>query len=204
MGDDIAGPLACLKSVKPEMAALNSGSLNYLKITANGAWAWPPLLFANPVEKIKKFLEQMRQDDIMPECECFDTGMLRSLSLFRANGMLDKRHSISLVMGVASGMPANSQWLPLLIDEMPPDPLWQTIAIGREDVWVLHKKTCELGGNMRTGLEDTFYLPDGKKTTSNGKLIEALAAIARQTGREIANPTEARKIFGINPRCGLK
>jgi uncharacterized protein (DUF849 family) len=100
-------------------------------------------------------------------------------------------------MGVASGMPAKAEWLPLLVQEMKPGTHWQTIAIGREDIWDLHRKTAELGGNLRTGVEDTFYLPDGSKTMSNGQLVDALVKIIRETGREIASAKEAREKIGI-------
>ena len=69
---------------------------------------------------------------------------------------------------------------------------WQAILIGRDDIWPVHRRAAELGGNLRTGLEDTFYLPDGERATSNGALIEALVAIARDVGREPASPDEVR------------
>ena len=81
-------------------------------------------------------------------------------------------------MGVASGMPAKSAWLPLLLEEMPENAAWQVIGIGRQEVWELHRR-IELGGNLRTGLEDTFYLPSGEKTLSNGALIDAMASTCR-------------------------
>ena len=73
----------------------------------------------------------------------------------------------------------------------------QVIAIGREDVWPLHRKGLELGGNVRTGLEDTFYLPDGSRATTNGQLIEALVSLCREMGREPATPEEARLMVGV-------
>ena len=94
-------------------------------------------------------------------------------------------------MGVASGMPVKSAWLPLLVEEMPEGAMWQTILIGRDNVWPVHRTSAELGGHLRTGLEDTFYLPDGSRATSNGQLIEALAKVATDAGREIASPQEA-------------
>jgi 3-keto-5-aminohexanoate cleavage enzyme len=197
MGDDISGPVACLDRVKPEMAALNSGTLNYLKLRKNGEWAWPPLLFDNPVNKIEGFLEAMNRNGVIPECECFDTGILRSVGMFEAKGMLGDHTHVSLVMGVASGMPAKASWLPLLIEEMTPQTQWQTIAIGRSEVWDLHRKTAELGGNVRTGLEDTFYLPDGSRAEDNGSLIEALVKVCEEAGRKVASPAEAREIIGI-------
>jgi 3-keto-5-aminohexanoate cleavage enzyme len=197
VGPDISGPVACLERFKPEMAACNAGSLNYLKLRSDGSWAWPPTLFDNPVEKIKKFLDVMTANDVVPEFECFDSGIVRSVGLFQRNGMFKGAAHISLVMGVASGMPTKPEWLPLLVAEMPEGTHYQVIAVGRKEIWALHRRCVELGGNVRTGLEDTFYKPDGEKAENNGVLVEALAKIVREAGREIANPSEAREILGL-------
>jgi len=199
LGPDISGPVACLEKFKPEMAACNAGSLNYLKLRSSGAWAWPPALFDNPVEKIQRFLDVMKANGVVPEFECFDSGIVRSVGLFKRNGMFEGDPHISCVMGVASGMPAKPSWLPLLVEEMVEGTHYQVIAVGREEVWNLHRRCVELGGNVRTGLEDTFYLPDGRKAVNNGELVEALARIVREVGREIANTTEAREILGLRP-----
>jgi uncharacterized protein (DUF849 family) len=197
VGPDISGPLACLRRIRPEMAALNAGSLNYLKVREGGRWAWPPMLFDNPVEKIERFCKAMTELGTLPECECFDTGIVRSISLFEQVGLLRAPSHVSFVMGVASGMPARPEWLPLLVEELPAGAHFQTIVIGRGEVWPVHRRSAELGGQLRTGLEDTFYLPDGSKTASNGALIEALSRIARECGREPATPAEARAILGV-------
>jgi uncharacterized protein (DUF849 family) len=197
VGPDISGPVACLEKFKPEMAACNAGSLNYLKSRADGSWAWPPALFDNPVEKIKSFLDVMTANDVVPEFECFDSGIVRSVGLFQRNGMFKGAAHISLVMGVASGMPAKPDWLPLLVAEMTEGTHYQVIAVGRKEIWDLHRKCVELGGNVRTGLEDTFYKPDGEKAENNGVLVEAIAKIVREAGREIASPSEAREILGL-------
>ncbi|MFC1890555.1 3-keto-5-aminohexanoate cleavage protein, partial [Thermodesulfobacteriota bacterium] len=179
--------------------ACNAGSLNYLKIRKDGEWAWPPILFDNPVEKVKGFLDVMTAHNVVPEFECFDTGIVRSVGMYRDNGMFQGDPHLSLVMGVDSGMPARPDLLPILKDELPADAHWQVIATGpgREKIWDLHRKCVELGGNVRTGLEDTFYLPDGEKASDNGQLVEALVKIAREVGREPASPTEAREILHI-------
>ncbi len=199
VGPEIDGPLSCLEAVRPEMAALNAGSLNYLRLRKDRRWAWPPMLFDNPVEKIQRFAEAMARLGVLPECECFDTGILRSVAMYVDAEILPAPAHVSLVMGVASGMPAKASWLPLLIEEMRPGTHWQTIAIGREEVWPVHLRTAELGGDLRTGVEDTFYLPDGSRTSGNGPLIEALADIARRAGRSVASPDEARAILGLRP-----
>ena len=200
VGPDASGPMACLERVKPEMAALNAGSLNYLKLRSNNDWAWPPMLFDNPGEKIEAFEKVMKANGIVPECECFDTGILRSVAMFAKRQMVPNPPHVSLVMGVESGMPNKPSWLPLLIEEMLPGTHWQVVAIGRQEVWPLHRRTAELGGDLRTGLEDTFYLPDGRKATSNGQLIDALAKVATEAGRPIASPAEARTLLGLRAR----
>jgi uncharacterized protein (DUF849 family) len=156
-------------------------------------------LFDNPVDKVERFLKAMYALDIVPECEAFDTGIIRSIGLFRQVGLLRDPIHVSFVMGVASGMPAKASWLPLLVDELPTGAHWQTIAIGRSEVWDVHQRTAELGGHVRTGLEDTFYLPDGEKARSNGALVDALVRCVRNAGREPATIAETRVLLGLEP-----
>lgn len=195
VGDDISGPVDCLRRTRPEMAALNAGTLNYLRTRRDGRWAWPPMLFDNPVAKIDRFAKVMRELDIVPECECFDTGIVRSIGMFVDAGILDAPAHASFVMGVASGMPARADLLPILVDEVRDGTKWQGIVIGRSEVWDVHRRVAELGGHLRTGVEDTFYLPNGDKVSGNGPLIECMATIAREAGREPATPEEARAIL---------
>ncbi|MFT5593472.1 MAG: 3-keto-5-aminohexanoate cleavage enzyme [Oceanicoccus sp.] len=194
IGRDQKGPIDCIKMGKPEIAACNAGSLNYLKTRSNGTWAWPPMLFQNTVDKIQELLDVCKEEGCRPEFECFDLGIVRSVGMFQEVGMWD-RLDYNLVMGVNSGMPADPDLLPIILKYLKPGSHWQATVIGREEVWSVHKKVAELGGNLRTGLEDTFYLPGGEKATSNGQLIEAMAKVARDAGREVASPAEARKIF---------
>jgi 3-keto-5-aminohexanoate cleavage enzyme len=196
-GPDYAGALACIRETRPEMAACNAGSLNYLKVKADGTWAWPPMLFDNRVEKIQDYLDVMKAAGSVPEFECFDVGIVRSVAMYKQTGMVSGRLDYNFVMGVASGMPADPDLLPILIKLKEADAVWQATAIGRAEIWPLHRRAAELGGQLRTGLEDTFYLPDGAKAQSNGELVDALAKIAREAGRKVASPAEARRIFHI-------
>jgi len=200
VGKDIAGPVACLKRVKPEIAACNAGSLNYLKARADGSWAWPPMLFDNPVPKVQAFLEAMKALGTEPEFECFDLGIVRSVGLFVDVGLAHNPH-YNFVMGVASGMPCDPELLPLLRKYIKPGCRWEVTAIGREEIWPLHQCAADLGGDLRTGLEDTFYLPDGERARSNGELITAIVACARNAGREVASPAEARTMLGLPTRA---
>lgn len=199
-GPDISGPSACLEAIQPELAACNAGTLNYLKQRSNGEWAWPPHIFDNPVEKVGRFLDLMKANNVVPEFECFDTGIVRSVAMYKKAGMFEGDAHISLVMGVASGQAAKKEWLPLLVDEMDPGTHWQTIAVGRAEIWDLHRGALELGGDVRTGLEDTFYLPNGDRAKNNGELVKALADITREVGKDIASAEEAREILGLRKK----
>ena len=196
MGKDIAGPLACIRRVKPEIAACNAGTLNYLKIRSDGRWAWPPMVFDNPVDKVKAFLDVMHETGTMPEFECFDVGIVRSVAMYKKAGMTDHL-DYNFVMGVDSGMPADAELLGWLRKQIDPGVTWQSTLIGRQEIWPVHQATADLGGMLRTGLEDTFYLPDGSRASGNGALIEALAKCARNAGRDIASHAEARARLGL-------
>ena len=197
IGKDVTGPVACLQRVRPEIAACNAGTLNYLKIKDNGEWAWPPMVFDNPVAKVRQFLDVMRECGTRPEFECFDIGILRSVAMYLKAGMFDGQPGVNFVMGVASGMPCDADLLALLPRYAPVGAVWQTTLIGRSEIWPVHQKTAELGGNLRSGLEDTFYLPGGERASGNGMLIEALGACARRAGRDVATPAEARQRLGL-------
>ncbi len=200
IGPDIDDALECVRRTKPEIAACNAGSLNYLKTRPDGSWAWQPILFDNPVHKVQAFLDVMKTSGSLPEFECFDVGIVRCVGMYREAGMYSGPLEYNFVMGVASGMPTDPDFLPLLLKLTKPDSSWSVTAIGRAEIWPLHRRTAELGGHLRTGLEDTFYLPDGSKATSNGQLIAEMARYARECGREVANPSEARALLKLAPR----
>jgi len=198
VGPDIEGPLACIRRVRPEIAACNAGSLNYLKIKDDGSWAWPPMVFDNPVAKVQGFLDVMRECGVHPEFECFDVGIVRSVGMYLKAGLFDGVPEYNFVMGVASGMPCDGELLRLLPRWLVPGAVWQTTLIGRAEIWPVHQQTAELGGMLRTGLEDTFYLPDGERAAGNGALVEALAQCAANVGRAVASPAEARLMLGLS------
>jgi uncharacterized protein (DUF849 family) len=200
VGKDISGPLDCIRRIQPEIAACNAGSLNYLKIKDNGQWAWPPMVFDNPVAKVQQFLDVMAECGTHPEFECFDVGIVRSVTMYLKAGMLQAdmgRAEYNLVMGVASGMPCDADLLALLPRYMAPDSAWQSTLIGRAEIWPVHQKTADMGGMLRTGLEDTFYLPSGERASGNGALITELALCAQRAGRAIASPAEARALLKL-------
>ena len=139
----------------------------------------------------------MNELHIHPEFECFDVGIVRSVGMYLKAKMFTGVPEVNFVMGVASGMPCDADLLALLPRYAPDDAVWQATLIGRGEIWPVHQRVAELGGMLRTGLEDTFYLPGGERATGNGVLIEALARCARNAGREVATAAEARAMLGI-------
>ncbi len=196
IGADVSGPLACMERIRPEIAACNAGSLNYLKLRDDGRWAWPPMMFDNPVSKITTMLHAGTKFNVRPEFECFDLGIVRSVDLYRRAGMIE-RALYNLVMGVASGMPVDIEVIKLCRRFMPTDAIWQATLIGRSEIWRIHQHVAEIGGMLRTGLEDSFFRANGDRARGNGDLIADLAACARRAGRAIASPAEARIILGL-------
>ena len=124
----------------------------------------------------------MLETGTRPEFECFDVGIVRCVEMYVQTGMYQGLPEYNFVMGVASGMPADPDLLPILLKLKLPGAPWQTTVIGRAEIWHVHRRTAELGGPLRSGLEDTFYLPDGVKATSARPRTGQLVRYAREAG----------------------
>jgi 3-keto-5-aminohexanoate cleavage enzyme len=201
IGPDIGGPAACIRRVRPEIAACNAGSLNYLKLKDDGQWAWPPMVFDNPVDKVQRFLAVMEECGVHPEFECFDVGIVRSVGMYLKAGLKPG-------MGRARVQLRDGRGLGHALRRRPAGAAAALSVRGRgvaehadrpPEIWPVHQRTAELGGMLRSGLEDTFYLPDGSRAGGNGELIEALARCAARAGRAVASPAEARALLGLAP-----
>src|SRR5260370_25265574 len=158
------------------MAAWNAGWLNYLKVKIDHTWAWPPMMFDNAVEKVQDYLDVMKDVDTVPEFECFDVGIVRCVGMYRQTGMYSGPLEYNFVMGVASGMPAGPELLPILLKLKVPEAHWQVTAIGRAEIWPPHQRCADLDRHLRTGLEDTFSQPARAQVPPNAQAIESLAA----------------------------
>lgn len=183
-------------ALKPELAALNMGSMNYAKYSAKRKQIVFDLLFANPFADISFFLDQMNSVDVKPECECFDTGHVASVNPLIDMGLLKTPVQFSLILGVLGGAPADARTLEHMASLLPDQSTWEVIGISRKQ-WDLVTAAAGLGGNVRVGLEDNFYLPSGEMASSNGDLVAAAAAIIERTGRTIAEPGAARSHLSL-------
>ncbi len=197
IGVPVGKRIAYLEAGRPEVAALNMGSMNYAKYSRKRKDFVFKFVFANPFEEIIELLEAMRRLDIKPEHECFDIGHVGSLAPLVDMGLLEAPLHADFVMGVVGGIPASALNLAAMARNMPAGRHhWGVIGIGR-DQWMLVAAALTLGGSIRVGLEDNFYLPDGTMARSNGDLIAKARQMCEDCGRRPATVSEARELLGV-------
>src|SRR4051795_10730336 len=164
--------IAYLRELRPDVAALNMGSMNYAKYSRRRGDFVFKAVFENSFDTIIELLNAMRELDIKPEHECFDSGHVANLDPLIDMGMLEEPLQISCVMGVTGGIRPNARNLAHMAEQVPDGVAheWGVIGISRQQ-WELVAAALTLGGNVRVGLEDNFYLPDGEMARSNGDLV---------------------------------
>lgn len=180
----------------PDMAALNMGSMNYAIYSSKKKIFYHDHVFANPFRDIQFFLERMKAAGTRPEMECFDTGHINNAQPLIDLGLLEPPFQFSLIMGVLGGIPATTQNLVHQVGQLPPHSHWQVIGIGNKQ-WPMIAAAITMGGNIRVGLEDNLYLPNGELARSNGELVAEAARLARTIGYDIASIAEARERLAI-------
>jgi uncharacterized protein (DUF849 family) len=188
--------IAHIKELKPEMAALNMGSMNYAIYSSKQKRFHHDHVFANPFRDIQFFLEAMNEAGVRPEMECFDSGHIGNTRPLIDLGVLRPPYQFSLIMGVLGGIPASTANLVHQVSSLPEGAFWQVIGIGLEQ-WRLVAAAITMGGSVRVGLEDNFYLEEGRMANSNGELVEKAVRICRDLGREVAGPARARELLGL-------
>jgi 3-keto-5-aminohexanoate cleavage enzyme len=203
VGVPVQKRIAYLEAGRPAVAALNMGSMNYAKYSRKRKDFVFKFVFANPFDEIIELLEAMRRLGIKPEHECFDIGHVGSLAPLLDMGLLEPPLHADFVMGVVGGVPASARNLAAMADNMPAGKHhWGVIGIGR-DQWMLVAAALTLGGSIRVGLEDNFYLPDGTMARSNGELIAKARQLTEDLGRRPATVDEARALLGISIGAGV-
>src|SRR6202162_891107 len=190
--------IAHIRELRPEMAALNMGSMNYAIYSEKKKAFYHDHVFANPFSDIQLFLETMKSAQVRPEMECFDAGHIGNARPLIDMGVLGAPYQFSLIMGVLGGIPGTTRHLVDQVDSLPQGSHWQGIGIGLNQ-WPLVASAITLGGNVRVGLEDNFYLEQGKMATSNGDVLEKATRLCRDLGREVATIAEARAQLELSP-----
>jgi 3-keto-5-aminohexanoate cleavage enzyme len=203
IGVPIEKRIEYLRELRPDVAALNMSSMNYAKYSRRRKEFVFKAVFENSFDTIIEFLTAMREIGIKPEHECFDAGHIANLDPLLDMGLLAEPLQISLVMGVTGGIRPNARNVAFMSDQIPGGAegqnQWQVIGVSR-DQWKLVGAALALGGNVRVGLEDNFYLPSGEMAKSNGELIAKARQMADDMGRRAATVAEAREMLGVTRR----
>jgi len=182
---ELAERLDCLE-LRPEMATLDCGSMNYGE----------ERVFNNPHSFLRQAATRMKKLAIVPEIEAFDGSMIENGKHLIAEGLIDSPGVWQLCLGVAGGAPANLATITHLIGQLPAGAQWSLLGVGRHQVPV-NLISLAFGGHVRTGLEDNIYYQRGELATSNAQLVERVVRLADEVGRPIATPEQAREILGV-------
>jgi len=217
LGVSIEKRLEYLRALTPDVAALNMGSMNYAKFSKRRNDFVFKAVFENSFDLIIEFLTAFKELGIKPEHECFDAGHVANLDPLIAMGFVTEPHQISLVMGITGGIRPTTRNIGFMAEQIPGGAFssrlnnagaspsaqgganWQVIGISR-DQWKLLATSLTLGGNVRAGLEDNLYLPNGEMARSNGDLVAKARQMAEDIGRSVATPAEARRMLGLSER----
>lgn len=197
VGIPIEERVAHVRECKPEISALNMGSMNYAIYSEKKKQFYHDHVFANPFKDIIYLLQVMNEAGVRPELECFDSGHIGNTAPLLDMGLLRPPLQFSLIMGVLGGIPATTENLVHQIHSLPPPSFWQVIGISLTQ-WQMVVAAITLGGNVRVGLEDNFYLREGVIAKSNAELVEKAAHLVVELGGAVASVEEARKMLQLN------
>ena len=184
---DTAARAEPVRRLRPEMASLTTGSMNF-----------PSLVYANSFETVESLAAAMREAGTKPEMEIFEAGMVDNALLLVDQGLARAPLHFDFVVGVRGAQPATPRQLIFLSESIPPGSTWTVAGIGR---WQLPMAVMAvgMGGHVRVGLEDNLYYRKGQLAT-NQALVARVADIARRAERPVATPDEARRILDLPPR----
>lgn len=196
LSDDVSEQCTYIREVKPQIAAMNSGTMNYAKYSAKRQGMVFDMVFSNTYEKMIRMLSAMNEAGVNPELECFDSGHTHGLWPLVDMGVLKPPFQYSFIMNVLGGIPPTVEALQLQTKIRVPDTEWEVIGISHCH-WRMLATALVLGGNIRTGLEDHLYLPSGEMATSNAQMVEVAARLCRDVGRRPATVEEAKRILQV-------
>ena len=174
--------------LKPDMASLTTGSVNFAKI-----------IYENHPTLINDLASSMLAHDIKPEIEIFDLAMLYNAAKLVADGLLKPPVHVQFVLGIPGALPADREVLDFelaQLERMLPGATWTAAGIGRHQLTV-NEWSLELGGHCRTGLEDNLKFDKVRLAASNAELVQRVAELAQKFDRTVATPAEARRILGL-------
>ena len=171
----------------PEMATLDCGTCNF----------GGDEVFVNTENTIKEFGEKMIHLNVKPEIEVFDKGMIDMALRLHKKGYIKAPMHFNFVMGVNGGISAEMRDFVFMRGSIPEGSTYTVSGIGRNEFPLAAMAIID-GGHVRVGFEDNVYLAKGVMANSNAELVEKVVRLAKELGREIATPAEARAILGLD------
>ncbi len=174
--------------LRPEMATLDCGTTNF-----------GDDIFVNTEKDIIAFAERMNELDVYPEIGVFDKGMVDTALRLNKKGIIKGPLYFDFALGLRGGMTGEARDLCFMRDSIPHDALWTVCAMGRYE-YPVAVQAITMGGHVRVGFEDNIYVSKGVLAKSNGELVEKIVRFAKEFGRPVATPAEARAILGIAGR----
>lgn len=181
---------------KPEMASLNCGSLNYGMLSRKKREFFLNDVQMNPWGSLLKFADTMKECGVTPELEIYDAGMINNVMVLQSLDALKEPLHFQFVLGVLGGMQPTVNNLVFLKDSIPQGSIWALAALSL-NIYTLGPIAIASGGNVRVGLEDCIHIEKGVLAESNAQLVAKMVRIAGEMGREVAAPSEARKILQL-------
>jgi uncharacterized protein (DUF849 family) len=181
--------MAHLIELKPELASFDAGSMNWMHNS----------VFLNPPSFLEKLGKVMTENDVKPEIEIFDAGMIYNSFYYINKGVIKTPAHYQFVLGADGGTAATVENLVYLKSLIPKDATWSALGIGKGHLPVLYT-TIALGGHVRVGMEDNVYYAKGRLAKSNAEFVERAARLIHEAGKEVATPSEARQILNLSKR----
>lgn len=175
--------------LKPEMATLDCGTLNF----------GGDEIFENTENTIKYFGQKMIELGVKPELEVFDKSMIDMALRLRKKGFINDPMHFDFVMGVNGGISGELRDFLFLRNSIPSNATYTVAGVGRFEFPLAMAAIID-GGHVRVGFEDNVFISKGVIAKSNAELVEKVVRMAKEMGREIANPAEAREILNLKPR----
>lgn len=196
MGKSPEQRIAQILEIKPEMASLNTNTMNFAAVNRKTGEIIVDYIFDNTFHMLQDFGRAMEENGVRPEIECYDMGGLDNVLLIMQQGFFKDPMNFNFVWGVCGGQKFRPESFVAMVNALPPNANFTTCGVGNEEFPAI-MQSCLMGGHMRVGLEDNVRLPNGELAKGSYELVEWAVRTAEIMGREPATPDEAREIMGI-------
>ena len=191
--------IAPIIAIKPDMASLNTNTMNFSIINRNTGQIAYDNVFTNTFTMLQDFGKAMEANRVKPEPEIYDLGGLDNWTLIQKQGIFSAPFNFNFVWGVAGGQRFRPEVFVALVHALPPNSTFTTCGVGIDQFPAI-TMSCLMGGHMRVGLEDNIRVPTGELARGSYEQVEWAVRIAESLGREVATPAEARQLLGVTKK----